>query len=91
MDVSFTGPIAVIFEKMEEDKGALYVAVASLSASNACDVETSALVLNLCTIPNCTRPLNPLSVSKSSSRAAVEIRYFPSTEPPNHSNASSFA
>ena len=52
MEVSFTGPIAVMFEKMEDDKGALYVAVASLSASNACDVETSALVLNLWTIPN---------------------------------------
>jgi len=61
------GPITVKFVNTGAVIGVLADPVASLSDSKASDVEISAIFGSLKAIPNCTLPVNPLSVSKSSS------------------------
>src|SRR4030095_16133692 len=76
------GPIAVILLKIAFVFGVAVVPLALLSLSNASEVEISAITESRSTRPNCTLPLNPLSVSKSSSCVLYVTRYFAFTDPP---------
>ena len=60
-----------------------------LSDSKDSDVDISNPLGSFIDKPNCTLPLYPLSVSKSSSNPAKATKCLQSTEPPNHSNQSS--
>ena len=62
------GPTSVILLNKALVIGVKALPLASLSLSNPFDFEMSATALSRKLIPNCTLPLNPLSVSKSSSR-----------------------
>ena len=66
LDVAI-GPIAVILLNTTDVLGLAVEPVGLLSLSNASERDTSAIEESLITKPNCTLPLYPLSVSKSSS------------------------
>ncbi|NJK86802.1 MAG: hypothetical protein HC906_13330 [Bacteroidales bacterium] len=83
------GPNALIFVKMAFVFGATLVPASLLSDSKPLAASVSTIDESRAIKPNCTNPLKPLSVSKSSSSVLYEIRYLALTLPPNHSYPSS--